>query len=694
MSRKSKEQQLADLHLEALNEFDDIYAAVRDERLQSYEDRRFVTVAGAQWEGPIGEQFDNKARFEFNKTALAVTRVINEYRANRITVDFQPPDGSDDDEFADVCDGLYRADEQACSANEAYDNAFEEAVQGGMGAWRIRAEYEDEDDEENERQNICIEPIYDADISVFFELGAKRQDKSDATRCYVLSPMPRAKYEAEYDDSPSDWPRLDVARDFDWSTGDLVWIAEYYRVEKIKETIHWFEGFDEESAIKVSQRELDEDPAMLGELAATGWTLVKTRKVARNVVRKYIMSGGGILEDCGVVPGRHIPVVVVYGKRNVVNGVERFMGHVRLAKDAQRLLNSLLSWLGEMAARFDVEKPILTPEQIAGHTAMWSQDSVKRYPYLLINPTTDENGQRQPVGPVAYTRAPQIPPAMAALTQIAEQGLNDLLGNQQAGEDVQEQMSGKAIELIQNRLDMQSFIYMSNFAKGMKRSGEIWLPMKKDIAVEEKRKTKTIGPEGEAGMVILNEPAYNKKTGEIYIRNDIANAKYDVVVDVGPSSSSKRAATVRSLTGMMQVTQDPEAMQLLSSLALMNMEGEGLSDVRQFARNKLVRSRVIKPTAQEQEEMSAEAQGQAPDPQAQYLMAAADEAATQAQKNRAQVVETISNAELKRAKTAETYANVSDSVTRQQLASAESLRGLLAVQRPELPIATPKGLLG
>jgi len=34
---------------------------------------------------------------------------------------------------------------------------------------------------------------------------------------------------------------------------------------------------------------------------------------------------------------------------------------------------------------------------------------------------------------------------------------------------------GKAIELIQDKLDMQTYIYMSNFAKAMRRSGENWL---------------------------------------------------------------------------------------------------------------------------------------------------------------------------------------------------------------------------
>ena len=67
MARPSKEQRLAAIHQEALTEFDNIQSALRDERLQCLQDRRFYSIAGAQWEGPLGEQFENKPKMEVNK---------------------------------------------------------------------------------------------------------------------------------------------------------------------------------------------------------------------------------------------------------------------------------------------------------------------------------------------------------------------------------------------------------------------------------------------------------------------------------------------------------------------------------------------------------------------------------------------------------------------------------------------------
>src|SRR5574343_1462140 len=139
MARISKEQRLANIHSEAIAQFDDVQTALRDERLQCLQDRRFYSISGAQWEGQLCDIYENKPRFEVNKIHLSVIRIINEYRNNRITVNFVSKDGSDASKLADTCDGLYRADEQDSCAEEAYDNAFEEAVGGGIGAWRLCA---------------------------------------------------------------------------------------------------------------------------------------------------------------------------------------------------------------------------------------------------------------------------------------------------------------------------------------------------------------------------------------------------------------------------------------------------------------------------------------------------------------------------------------------------------------------------
>lgn len=679
MARISKEQRLANIHADALTDFDNIQSALRDERLQCLQDRRFYSLAGAQWEGPLNDQFENKPKFEVNKIHLAIIRIINEYRNNRITVDYISRDGEpDSDKLADTLDGLYRADEQDSVADEAYDNAFEEAVGGGFGAWRLRTEYEDDEDEENEKQRIRFEPIFDADSSVFFDLNAKRYDKADARYCYVIYSMTRESYKAEWGDDPASWPKIVHQYEFDWCTPDVVYIAEYYRVEDTTETIRIFRNIDGTEE-KYRQSDFDEDENLEENLLAIGSVEVRQRKVKRRRVHKYIMSGGRILEDAGYIAGKNIPIVPVYGKRWFIDNVERCMGHVRLAKDAQRLKNMQLSKLGEISALSSVEKPILTPEQIAGHQVMWSEDNIKDYPYLLINPVTGPNGEQQVAGPVAYTRSAAVPPALAGLLQVTEQDMRDILGNQQGGEEIVSNISGKAVEMIQQRLDMQTFIYMSNFAKSMKRCGEIWLSMAKDIYVEEGRKMKVVTADDETDMVELMKPMV-EESGKVTLMNDLSKANFDVNVDVGPTSSSKRAATVRALTGMLAITQDPETQQVLQAMAMMNMEGEGIWEVRDYFRKRLLRMGVVQPTEAEMEEMMVEIQGQPQDPNAIFLQAAAEEAVAKAARARADTVETIAEAEYKRAKTAETLSGIDREDRAQALEAVETTRKIVTGQ--------------
>jgi hypothetical protein len=558
MARLNKEQRFQNIHQQAMTEFDRVQTSVRDERLQCLQDRRFYSIAGAQWEGPLGDQYENKPRFEVNKIHLSVIRIINEYRNNRIAVDFVSKDGEANDKLTETCNGLYRADERDSGAEEAYDNAFEEAVGGGYGAWRLRTAYEDEENDEDERQRIRIEPIYDADSSVFFDLDAKRQDKADAKYCFVLYSMTYEAYKAEWNDDPATWPKVIHQYEFDWDTPDVVFVAEYYRVEEVRETVRIFLTIQGEEE-RYTQADFDADETLEETLAAVGTVEVRQKRTKRKRVRKYIMSGGGILDDMGYIAGKNIPIVPVYGKRWFVDNVERCMGHVRLAKDPQRLKNMQLSKLGEISALSSIEKPILMPEQVSGHQVMWAEDNLRNYPYLLINPITGPNGETTAAGPVAYTKSAQIPPAMAALLQITESDMAEILGSTQQADKMVSGISGKAVELIQTRLDMQTFIYMSNMAKAVRRCGEIWLSMSKDIYVEEKRKMKTVGAMEEVGSIELMKPQIDEETGELIYENNLGDALFDVAVDVGPSfDQPPRSYCACALTGMMQVTTDPD----------------------------------------------------------------------------------------------------------------------------------------
>lgn len=673
MARPTREERLQKVHAEALDGFKRSQSTSRDERMQSLQDRRFVSIPGAMWEGALGEQFENRPKIEANFVMMALIRIYNEMRNNRISVTFVPKDGAQNDETAETCNGLFRADEKDSCAEEAYDNGFDESTAGGFGGWRLRACYEDEEDDEDERQRIRFEPIFDADSTLFFDVSAKRQDKSDAKSAWLLKPVERQSYIDEWNDDPATWPKEVSQAEFDWCTPDVVYIAEYYRVEETRETVRIFQTLTGEEE-RYTDADFEADEGLADELDALGTVEVRTKRVERKRVHKYLMSGGGILEDCGYIAGKHIPLIPVYGKRWFIDGVERFMGHVRLAKDAQRLFNMQVSQIAMTAAMAGDEKPIFLPEQMAGHQLMWANDNVENNPYLLVNPITGPDGQPMPSGPLGYTKPPQIAPAQAALLQITREAMAEILGNNQQAEKMVSNISGKAVELIQQRLDMQAFIYMSNLAKAMRRCGEVWLSMAKELYTEPGRKMKSIDAREQVGTVELMRPVMGKE-GQEY-EADLTKASFDVDVDVGPSFNSRRGATVAALTGMMQVTQDPQDMKVLSATAIMNMEGEGLSDIREYYRKQLVQIGAIPPNEEEQAAMAKAAENTPPDPQAAYLMA-------EAGKSQAQTEKAIADTELTRAKTAETLAGIDLDQQAAAISAAERIGQAIASRYAE-----------
>ena len=680
---ETKTERLARVHQEALAQFDEIQSALQDERRQCLEDRRFTAIAGAQWEGPLQRQFENKPRLEVNKVAIAVKRIVSEYRANRITVDFVAKDGAED-RLADVCDGLYRADEDDSVADEAYDNAFEEAVMGGIGAWRLRSVLEDELDPENDQQRIRIEPIFDADTSVFFDLQAKRQDKSDARFCFVISSMTVQAYRDEYGDDPTSWPKEVQETYFDWCSPAVVYVAEYYRVEERTEVQRVFRLLDGSEQV-YTREDFDADETLEQMLASTGATELPQRRRKKRRVHKYVMSGGSVLEDHGYIAGPNIPVIIAFAERRFIDNIERANGHVRLAKDAQRIANMQRSKLAEISALSSVEKPILMPEQVAGHQQMWTNDNLVNYPFMLLNPVTQADGSTNPMGPVGYTKPAQVPPAMAALLQVTEQDMQDTLGSPQAADKLVSNISGKTVEAIQTRLDAQNFVYTSNFAKAMKRCGEVWLGMAREIYVEEGRKMKSVGPDGEVSSVELQRPII-AEAGTMELENDLSRASFDVKAEVGPSTQSKRDATVRTIAGALAASTDPQVKGVLELMLAMNIEGEGMADVRPFFRKKLVTMGVLEPTQEEAQQMAAAAQQQQPDPQTLYLQSAAAEMQARATKAQADTALAIAKSEETKAKTVETLANVNISAQSQAIKTAEAI-ARATTARPPTPAA-------
>lgn len=669
MARMSKDARWAAIHAKAMQQFDASYNATWPDRDAGLEMRRFTDVFGAQWDWDTQGDFQNRMKMQVNEIALACTRIMNEYRKNRISAMFMPKDGSETDALADACAGRFRADTYDALGRQARDQAFDEGLKGGMGAVRLRTEY---DDEEKGYQKVCLEPVPDANTTVFFDASSRRKDKSDAGHALLLTAMTPDVYRERFKAEPvSVETKKTKDSGFDWFRPDIVYVAEYFLREKRTDTYRVFRDLNGEEE-QYAEAELDDET--IAAMLAMGSVEIDSVTVKVDQVRKYTMDGARVLSDDGIIAGRNIPVIPMYAHWSIIDGAERWRAHGQMAKDAQIISNIQLSKVTETAAQSPMEIPIFTPEQIAGHGNRWDRNAIDNYSYMLINPILDINGNPQPAGPIDYTRSPQVAPAVIASMQLSGTMLKELLGNPGNGEVIEPNASGIATQLVQDRIDMQAYGYLDNMADMESRVAEVWLSMASDVYVEKGRKIKTMSADKKRGSVELGKTVLDAKTGKTVTEVDFSEASFDIEVDVGPTSSSKRNATVRAITGMMGVVSDPETMMVLTTTAIMNMEGEGIADVRDWARSKLLSIGAAKPTKEEEIEMTAAAQNQPPNSQDQLAQALAAKSVADAELATARVGEALAKAELTQAQTAETLAGIPISQRKSAIDAAEAIQ--------------------
>lgn len=693
----SKEERLASWHDKAKRNFSRAYEQQNDTRTQIVEAQRFVRVRGAQWEGSTNagwsfggvdsgiNRFDKYPRFELNKVARECDRIISEYRKNRITVKFRPKDSQGSEELAEKLNGKFRADYEETSGGEACDNAFDDGVVGGMGCWRLSCDYEDEMDPTNEQRRISIWPVYDPANCVYFDPDSKQYDRSDSTWAMEMFSMSPEAFKDEFPDA--ECASLDHNTDnsqYDWNTPDAVYVGRYYevRVERVKllayrNPLTGESSIYDEDEIKDIQDELEES----GAFEFLGERVVKKRRVYCG-----LMSGFEWLEEPQRIPGEYIPLIPFYGRRCFVDNMERIEGHAAMAMDAQRLENLMVSMVADNATQTGGDNiPIVDIGMIPGSLAKhWAERNTKRPAYLPMDSLRDKDGNIVAAAQVSgYTPSTPLSPAVAALLQYTGATIQQITGS--AGIDsIPSNIATDTVDSIFNRLDTQSFIYMDNMAKSMRWCGVVWLSMAREVYGSDKE-TRIMNEDGSDDMVLLNGSVLDRQTGQQIALNDLTVGKYEVTVDVGQSFASRRDATVRQLTSILQsLPPQHPYYSIIMSMIIDAMDGEGISDLKEYNREQLLLQGVSKPRTPEEEQMveqAKQAQQSQPDPaaiQAQgvFLTGQADliKAQTDASAQQIKAFSAAEDAKLKQAQTVKTIVEANN-INKQSVMDALKLLG-------------------
>ncbi|CAM7290996.1 Portal protein [Enterobacter intestinihominis] len=622
--------------------FDRAYTPQQDVREKCIEATRFARVPGGQWEGAtaagtkLDDQFEKYPKFEINKVATELNRIIAEYRNNRITVKFRPGDKEASEELANKLNGLFRADYEETDGGEACDNAFDDAATGGFGCFRLTSMLVNEYDPMDERQRIAIEPIYDPSRSVWFDPDAKKYDKSDAMWAFCMYSLSPEKYEAEYGKTPPS--SLDVTTmtswEYDWFEPEVVYIAKYYEVRK--ESVDVI-SYRQPLTGEIATYDSDQIEDIQDELAIAGFEEVARRSVKRRRVYVSVVDGQNFLEKPRRIPGEHIPLIPVYGKRWFIDDIERVEGHIAKAMDPQRLYNLQVSMLADTAAQDPGQIPIVGMEQIRGLEKHWEARNKKRPAFLPLREVKDKAGNIiAGATPAGYTQPAVMNQALAALLQQTSADIQEVTGGSQAMQQMPSNVAQETVNNLMNRSDMASFIYLDNMAKSLKRAGEVWLSMAREVYGSE-REVRVVNEDGTDDIALMNAQVVDRQTGRVVALNDLSTGRYDVTVDVGPSYTARRDATVSVLTNVLSTMLPNDPMRpAIQGIILDNIDGEGLDDFKEYNRNQLLTSGIVKPRNEKEQQIVMQAQQAAANqPNPEMLIAQANLVAAQAEEKKA-----------------------------------------------------------
>jgi len=569
----------------------------------------YISHYTEEWRNSLPLKFQG----QFDNIKKAGRKIISDLSSQDIQADFAPKDGTDPS-LSNVMDRLFRTDARKNSSIEAFYNATLEQVPCGIGGWRLVNEWES-DKIGDRNQSINRIPVHEFNSCVFFDSSARMQDKSDAKRCHIVSGYSCEDYEdlreeltGEDDEDEESESKTGPSPVTSYGTivnnGKDVYIVESYYREKVNQVVEFYK--DEDG--KVYAYEKAEAKKFASTLAEEGKTFFDRKTIKVWKVKKYTWTDKKILQVSDVV-GPNIPVVPQYGERVYVNGVEHYEGITRAAKDAARLRDFMYSYMADIATSSPRETPIFFAEQIEGLEWQYQENGVDgALPYRTINRVAADSTPL-PGGPVGTLPPPQLPPALIAAMQGINESLTETTSSGAPNSIADVSMSGSAVSQVRAMLDENSIIFRNGAKIAKRRDAEIWLGMAPEV-YGVKRKVTLTNKDGTTTEEWLQETEYDLETGEERVINNLAEADFDLAVDIGESFGSQRQQSRQEIGNLLQSLQPgtKEYMMFLHKYISLT-DGEGTSDIRKYAQKQLLLMGVRE--AESEEDIAALEQAQA-----------------------------------------------------------------------------------
>ncbi len=577
MAQSKKDKKLLETALERFKQAQDAESHLRE---QAIEDMRFAN--DEQWEQSALKEREGRPTLTINKIAGTLKQIRGDQRKSRPSIKTRPVDSAADPEVAKILNGLIKNIEYNSGADAAYDTAFDQAIEGGYGYWRIITDYADQDTFE---QDIYIRRIINP-LSVYLDQSYNEPDGSDIKWAFVSEVMDKQEFEDKYPDAECySWEAGRGEERSDWFTEDGVRVAEYWYTEPVKKNLYRLDsgdvisdkvaeeqGFEVQSfadgkALVAYSDQTDEN----GEPIPQGLFKIDTeREVNTHKVMWAKITETEVLEGPQEWPGYYIPIVIVQGEEAYINGERYLKSAHRHAQDAQRVYNWMASTAVETVAQAPKQPYLLTPEHIEGHERQWEQAHRRPMPYLLYNHNPNAHPPNKVGGstpdPGATQERIQAADDIKSTTGIFEPSLGE--------KDTQR--SGVAIQSLQQQGDMSTFVFQDNLTRSMRHCGRILVDLIPKV-YDSERIVRILGPDGTENFAEINKTVIDQETGAVQTLNDITKGKYDVVIDIGPAFATQRAEAAKHMLEFAKAM--PQMAPHLMDLIAKHMDWPGADEI-------------------------------------------------------------------------------------------------------------------
>lgn len=535
---------MTDMADKAKTDEKDVLASMRDfrERAQAYwsdiytqakTDVEFVAKKETQWDAAARQARKKKHRpcLAINKLALFVQQQINAVREEGLGLKTIAVDDSDTD-GAELRNNLLQHVLQASRSEIATDLAYEQALSGGFGFWRVTTGYESE---VSFNQDIQIKRI-ENQFSTYVSPESRDPTGMDATEAITGEWLSKREFKAQY-------PKIEAVSADDeseasgWQDSDSVFIAEYYRIEWQTDTL--YQLATGEAVLKSQLKDYSGD---------LGLQIVNERQTQTKKVMWYKCTRDTVLEQTEI-KADFIPIILVVGSEKWVENTRYYQSLIANAKDSQVLYNYARTLQAEQL-RKAMNRPLLADaKSIQGYESYWEQANNPDLAYLPYNST---DGNNNPLAPPRYADVYQGSPDLMREAMTTSDEMKAVTGIFDASLGAQSnETSGKAIMARQRQGNQANYHFLDNFKRSYEHMGRVILSMIPHY-YDTARVVRITQENGEEKAVLINTPA-NSPLAQKYVNelkdlqpslnglyNDLSVGKYDIRLSTGASYKTQR----------------------------------------------------------------------------------------------------------------------------------------------------------